>query len=95
MLAVRSSDPALDGGQDLRLLDERPALVPAEWEVARVLEVPIAHLLDPANVRRERQQREVDGRAYDIEVPYFAVEEYKVWGATAMALAELLALLSV
>ena len=27
MLAVRSSDPALDGGQDLRLLDERPAQV--------------------------------------------------------------------
>lgn len=75
------------------IVDARPDFVAAEWEVARLLEAPIHDLQDPARVGRERQTREAAGQVYDIEVPYYLVDGYKVWGATAMALAEFLALL--
>jgi 8-oxo-dGTP pyrophosphatase MutT (NUDIX family) len=75
------------------IVDERPEFVPAEWEVARLLEVPVDDLMDPHNVQRETQTREAAGKKYDVEVPYFAIDGYKVWGATAMALSEFLALL--
>jgi 8-oxo-dGTP pyrophosphatase MutT (NUDIX family) len=78
----------------LGIVDERPHFVRAEWEVARLLEVPVDDLLDPSNVRKETQTREAGGKKYDVEVPYFAIQGYKVWGATAMALAEFLALLA-
>ena len=75
------------------IVDDRPDFMPAEWEVARILEVPVDDLQDPSIVHREMQTREAAGRKYDVEVPYFFVDGYKVWGATAMALAEFLALL--
>ena len=75
------------------IVDDRPNFVAAEWEVARILEVPIDDLRDPANVARETQTREAAGRKYDVEIPYFVVEGHKVWGATAMALSEFLVLL--
>jgi 8-oxo-dGTP pyrophosphatase MutT (NUDIX family) len=75
------------------IVDLRPHFVPSQWEVARILEVPIDDLRTPDNVRRETQTREVNGQKYDVEIPYFAIEGQKVWGATAMALAEFLALL--
>lgn len=75
------------------IVDERPLFVCAEWEVARILEVPIDDLTDPGIVRRETQTREAGGKQFEVEVPYFAIEGHKVWGATAMALAEFLELL--
>jgi hypothetical protein len=75
------------------IVDVRPQFVPSQWEVARILEVPIDDLRTPDIVRRETQTREVNGHKYDVEIPYFAIEGQKVWGATAMALAEFLALL--
>ena len=75
------------------LVDDRPIFMPAEWEVARLLEVPVDLLSDPAIVRQETQTRELAGERYDVEIPYFFVEGHKVWGATAMALAEFLALI--
>ena len=71
----------------------RPNFVAAEWEVARILEVPVDDLRDPARIQREWQRREAMGKPYDVEIPYFSIEGQKVWGATAMALAEFLALL--
>jgi 8-oxo-dGTP pyrophosphatase MutT (NUDIX family) len=75
------------------IVDERPGFIAAEWEVARLLEVPVDDLRDPINIKRETQTREAAGKRYDVEVPYFAIEGHKVWGATAMALSEFLALL--
>jgi hypothetical protein len=54
-----------------------------------VLEVPLAELADPARVREE--PRLLGEQLY--QVPFFDVAGEKVWGATAMILAELLALL--
>jgi 8-oxo-dGTP pyrophosphatase MutT (NUDIX family) len=76
------------------MADDRPPFMPAAWEVARLLEVPLDLLTDPAIVRRETQTRELAGEVYEIEIPYFFVEGHKVWGATAMALAEFLALIA-
>jgi 8-oxo-dGTP pyrophosphatase MutT (NUDIX family) len=65
----------------------------AEWEVARILEVPLTLLADPAIVKREQRTRTRDGQAVLVDVPYFDIEGEKVWGATAMILSEFLAVL--
>ncbi|MBX3015433.1 MAG: CoA pyrophosphatase [Caldilineaceae bacterium] len=57
-------------------------------EVAALIEMPLLALLDPANHRREQWQ--LRGRAVD--VPFFQIQDYTIWGATAMMLSELLAL---
>jgi len=64
----------------------RPDFQPAQLEVAEVLEIPLAHLLNPQNIRREIWN--IGGA--DVEVPFYAFDEHKIWGATAMVLAELL-----
>ncbi len=68
---------------------QRPAFAPNAGEVAEVLEVPLAHLLDPATRREEVWSL----RGEDVCVPFYAVGPHKIWGATAMVLCELLALL--
>ena len=72
---------------------DRPRFQPAAWEVARLVEVPLATLRDASVVQREWRTREVEGRTIDVKTPYFAVGGEQVWGATAMVLAEFLALL--
>ena len=69
------------------LAETQPLFVPAPGEVAAVLEVPLAHLADPATLRTGRRAR----GGIEIDAPYFAVGEHQVWGATAMLLGELLA----
>ncbi len=73
--------------------DERPDFRAAEWEVARILEVPIEYFQDPANVKWQTQSRQIAGKTVEVEVPYFDVEGEVVWGATAMTIAEFLALI--
>ncbi|MGE5244426.1 MAG: NUDIX hydrolase [Betaproteobacteria bacterium] len=69
--------------------DRRPGLSPADAEVARIVEVAIEDLFDPAHFRRVDRVR--DGRA--VTIPLFQVADVEIWGATAMVLAEFLALL--
>jgi 8-oxo-dGTP pyrophosphatase MutT (NUDIX family) len=72
----------------------RPAFQRAEWEVARIIEAQVSLLSDPAVVKREIRTRVVKGQPIDVEVPYFDVDGEKVWGATAMVLAEFCAILA-
>jgi 8-oxo-dGTP pyrophosphatase MutT (NUDIX family) len=72
----------------------RPAFQRAEWEVARIIEVSITLLSDPGVVKREMRTRTVHGQAIDQDVPYFDIDGEKVWGATAMVLAEFCAILA-
>ena len=68
----------------------RPQLTPSDGEVARILEIGVDELLDPRHfvtIARER-----DGVVY--RVPAFRIADVEIWGATAMVLAEFLALLS-
>ena len=65
------------------------AFRPQPDEVAEVIEPPVDHLADPANIRRETWRYGGE----DHEVPFYEFEGHKIWGATAMVLAEFLALL--
>jgi 8-oxo-dGTP pyrophosphatase MutT (NUDIX family) len=67
----------------------RPRLAPADGEVADILEVSVADLLDPAHVGYSELTR--DG--INLTVPSFRVAGHEIWGATAMVLAEFLSLL--
>jgi len=64
----------------------RPLFRRQVTEVAEILEVSLAHLLDPAN----RHEEPWEFRGMTVQVPYFLVEQHKVWGATAMMLSEFL-----
>jgi 8-oxo-dGTP pyrophosphatase MutT (NUDIX family) len=72
--------------------EARPDFRVAEAEVERLIEVPLRVLLVPDAVQRESRLRDRPPVVL-MDVPYFAVDGAKVWGATAMILAEFLALL--
>ncbi len=59
-------------------------------EVNAVIKTPIVLLLNPENVKREIMR--VGPDKVLLETPYFDVFGHKVWGATAMMLAEILEL---
>ncbi len=65
----------------------RPFLRPDLYEVAALIETPLALLLQPAAVQLEVRMI----RGLTVQVPYYRVGEHKVWGATAMVLSELIA----
>jgi 8-oxo-dGTP pyrophosphatase MutT (NUDIX family) len=69
--------------------ETRPALTPSDGEVAHILEVGVEELLNPAHF--VSTERERDGFA--LTIPAFHVGGHEIWGATAMVLAEFLALL--
>lgn len=60
-------------------------LMPDEFEVAEVFEVPLAFLLDPANHQRHSYEREGRVRRY-YAMPY---QGRYIWGATAAMLVNL------
>jgi hypothetical protein len=67
----------------------RPDFVPNPHEVAEIIEAPLSHLLDPATRCEETWPWHDTHR----RVPFYAIGEHKVWGATAMMLCELLTLI--
>ncbi|HRX01832.1 MAG TPA: CoA pyrophosphatase [Anaerolineae bacterium] len=68
----------------------RPDFDPQPDEVAELLEPPIAHFLDERNIVVEDWLLRGELR----QVPFYNVCGHKVWGATAMVLAELAAALA-
>jgi 8-oxo-dGTP pyrophosphatase MutT (NUDIX family) len=71
----------------------RPAFQRAEWEVARIIEAPVSMLSDARVVKREMRTRSVNGQSIEVDVPFYDIDGEKVWGATAMVLAEFGAML--
>jgi 8-oxo-dGTP pyrophosphatase MutT (NUDIX family) len=61
-----------------------PDLLPNGDEVSAVITVTLRELLDPALVVVERWTL----RGLEVDVPFFAIEGHKVWGATAIVLSE-------
>lgn len=53
-------------------------------EVAEVLEIPLSHFLNPENEHTEIWQR----FGKELSVPFYLFDTHKIWGATAMMLAE-------
>jgi 8-oxo-dGTP pyrophosphatase MutT (NUDIX family) len=72
----------------------RPAFQRAEWEVARIIEAPVSVLTDPDTIKRELRTRIVNGQSIEIDVPFYDIDGEKVWGATAMVLAEFCAIIA-
>jgi 8-oxo-dGTP pyrophosphatase MutT (NUDIX family) len=66
-----------------------PAVRPCEGEVDRIVEIELSGLAFGSGLGVELRERE--GSA--IEVPYFDLGGAKLWGATAMVVAELLTVL--
>jgi len=64
--------------------------VPSQREVAAILEVPLAYLLDSATLRLDRRHR----NGQEILLPAYQWGEEVIWGATAHILRGFLALLS-
>ncbi|MGH9143637.1 MAG: NUDIX hydrolase [Vicinamibacterales bacterium] len=71
------------------ILPTRPQLTPSDGEVARILEVSVEELLDGEHFVTTERTR--DGLSF--VVPAFRIAGVEIWGATAMVLAEFLALL--
>ena len=67
----------------------RPQLTPSDGEVARILEIGVDDLLNPAHFVTTERERE----GFALTVPAFQIAGVEIWGATAMVLAEFLALL--
>jgi 8-oxo-dGTP pyrophosphatase MutT (NUDIX family) len=70
-------------------VDRRPDLRPSDLEVARILEISVDTLLDPATCTSTPMVR---GNLH-LDVPSFVVEGVAIWGATAMVLSEFLTVL--
>jgi 8-oxo-dGTP pyrophosphatase MutT (NUDIX family) len=64
-----------------------PVLTPNPREVVRVLEVPLAELLDPDAYREERW----DTHTFDFDVHFYELDDETVWGATARIFTSFLA----
>ncbi len=69
---------------------QRPAFRPDPKEVAELLEIPLHVFCDPAT----RREEDWTWRGAPLRVPFYAVGEHKVWGATAIILAEFMTLLT-
>jgi len=69
---------------------ERPDFKKDPHEVEEIIEVPVSHLLKTSTVR-EKDIRV--GAGYELRAPYYDVDNYTVWGATAMMLSEFLTII--
>jgi 8-oxo-dGTP pyrophosphatase MutT (NUDIX family) len=69
--------------------ERRPRFVPDPAEVEELLEVPLAHLLDPAQFGSH--PREHEGETYP--APHFLFRSHRIWGATCMILGEFVTIL--
>ena len=70
----------------LGICKEEPVFIPQPSEVAHIIELPLTTFLNAAIVVDEKLSTSY---ADNISVPAFKIEEYIVWGATAMMLNEL------
>jgi 8-oxo-dGTP pyrophosphatase MutT (NUDIX family) len=68
--------------------DERPEFRLHPGEVSALVEAPLSLLRDPAHIRWAQRQRldEV------VDYPFIAIDQHRLWGATAMMLSEFLCL---
>ena len=67
-----------------------PVLKPDSDEVTSIILADIAQLCDPRS--RSTETRTFEGR--NVEIPYFDLDGHKIWGATAMMIAELVEILT-
>jgi len=67
-------------------LNSRPKLTPDPKEVAGIIEADLLSLINTKSTNR----KEVEVRGTKLNTPYYNINGYTVWGATAMILSELI-----
>ncbi len=72
-------------------IDHQPTFNPQPEEVQEILEVPFRQFLD--NQTRRKKDLHLYPQLVLRDVPYFDVHDQTVWGATAMMISELVAVL--
>ncbi len=65
-------------------IDNSPEFKPDPVEVKELIITPIEELMQPENKKTETMHL----HNLDFQVPYFAIQNYKIWGATAMIISE-------
>ena len=70
------------------LAEARPSFVPSPAEVAEIIELPLSHLLLPSTVQNEIWRLRDERR----RVGFYRFGEYRIWGATARVLRQIVAL---
>ncbi len=73
---------------------QRPEFCAFAPEVAELIETPLSVLLDPAARREEEWPASPPNSSPTRRVPFYQVGAHKVWGATAMILAEFIAIVA-
>jgi 8-oxo-dGTP pyrophosphatase MutT (NUDIX family) len=68
---------------------KRPDFIPEIKEVSELLEVAFTEFFNPANFRETR----VEARGFVMQVPAYHINNHIIWGATAMMISEIIALL--
>jgi 8-oxo-dGTP pyrophosphatase MutT (NUDIX family) len=63
----------------------RPSFTLSKFEVAELIEMPVSELLHKDNM----SEFTMNEKGLKIEAPFFHAKGHKIWGATAMILAEL------
>lgn len=74
----------------LGYLKEIPKYLLNEYEVARVLEIPIPFLMRNDIVKEKPMQSKLNSL---LNAPYFDIEGKELWGATAMMVSEILTII--
>lgn len=69
----------------LGITEQTPKFIPQQSEVEDLIEVPLLHFLDESIIITRKL---TTSYAVDIEVPAFQLNDFVVWGATAMILSE-------
>ena len=67
----------------------RPEFFPDPREVEKVLEVPLREIQDKSIIGSS----EIQVAGNFVQAPHYLIQNYKVWGATAMMISELLEVL--
>ena len=65
---------------------ETPRFIKQDKEVEAIIEVKLSHFLDDANIITEKVSTSY---SVEVEVPAFKLNNYVVWGVTAMMLSEI------
>jgi 8-oxo-dGTP pyrophosphatase MutT (NUDIX family) len=65
---------------------EKPIWVPDKQEVSYIIEASLKDLLNPSN--RVVERKKINGA--EMDVPFFSINDEKIWGATAMIISEFL-----
>ncbi|CAN5626280.1 CoA pyrophosphatase [soil metagenome] len=73
------------------MLDSQPDFILSTKEVKQVISPDLSLFLDPNN---KKDAAFKSSQGYEVKAPYYQIGEFKIWGATAMMISELMEVIS-